>query len=200
MARPIFICDLEATCWEDRPAYTVDDMEIIEIGCVLANPDGEVLDEWSTFVKPMREPILSAFCTRLTGITQADVDSAPGYAEAMHALDDWVAGRPGIWGSWGNYDYRQFVAMERRHYSGSQFLNMEHVNLKRPWKKSTGAVKTGLRGALAHHGYDFEGSHHRGIDDARNIARLVPHIDRERLLAAVGALKQGAEHKYPSPG
>ena len=32
MARPIFIVDVEATCWEDRGHYTVDQTEIIEIG------------------------------------------------------------------------------------------------------------------------------------------------------------------------
>ena len=68
MAQPIFIVDLEATCWDDRPQYSVDETEIIEIGCVLATPGGMVLDEFSTFVRPVEEPVLSRFCTRLTSI------------------------------------------------------------------------------------------------------------------------------------
>lgn len=197
MARPLFIVDLEATCWDDRQKYTVDQMEIIEIGCVLATPDGVVLDEFDTFVRPTREPVLSEFCTRLTSITQSDVDSAPVYTEAMRQLDAWVNSRPGIWGSWGNYDYRQFVAIERRHPSQAAFLQMPHVNLKRPWKKSTGHRRTGLRAAMAFHELAFEGRHHRGIDDARNIARLLPFIDYDRLRAAVGALKESTERPVP---
>lgn len=193
MTGPIFIVDLEATCWEDRPHYTVDQMEIVEIGCVLTTPDGVVLDEFDTFVRPTREPVLSEFCTRLTSITQSDVDSAPVYAEAMRQLDAWANRRAGIWGSWGNYDYRQLVASERRHPSQAAFLQMAHVNLKRPWKKSTGHRRTGLRAAMAFHKLVFEGRHHRGIDDARNMARLLPFIDHDRLCAAVGMPKEGAE-------
>lgn len=188
MARPIFVIDLEATCWEDRE-YTVDEMEIIEIGAVLARPDGCVIDEFCTFVRPIKEPILSRFCTRLTSIHQADIDTAPSYGEAIALLDEWVSQRPGIWGSWGNYDFRQFMAEERRIPSGSTFLDMQHVNLKKVWRKTTGAARTGLLGALEFHQMQFEGVHHRGVDDARNVARLLPFIDRHKLLAGVGEMR-----------
>jgi len=36
--------------------------------------------------------------------------------------------------------------------------------------------RSGLQAALAFHDLAFEGQHHRGIDDARNIARLLPWI------------------------
>lgn len=187
-ARPFFIVDLEATCWDDRICRTVDDMEIIEIGCVLVTQRGVVLDEFSTFVRPKDEPILSEYCTNLTGIRQEDVDRAPTYIEAMRQLDQWMAGRLGIWGSWGNFDHRLFASMEQRYPSNSQFLSMAHVNLKRPWKSTNRTRRTALRAALAHHQLPFVGSPHRGIDDARNIARLMPFIDHYKLLASVGAL------------
>ena len=190
MARPIFIVDLEATCWENRGHYTVDETEIIEIGCVLARPDGTVLDEFYTFVRPVMDPILSDFCTQLTSINQSDVDQAPIYQEAMHLFDAWIAGRAAIWGSWGNYDYREFASVERRFPSNAAFLNMHHVNLKKAWKKTTCHPHAGLRSALAFHGLEFSGTHHRGIDDARNMARLLPFIDYHKILAGVGALQR----------
>ena len=36
------------------------------------------------------------------------------------------------------------------------------------------AKKPGMAGALAHVGIELTGTHHRGIDDARNIAKLLP--------------------------
>ena len=186
-ARPFFIVDLEATCWDDRISRTVDDMEIIEIGCVLVTQRGVILDEFWTFVRPKDEPVLSEYCTNLTGIRQEDVDRAPTYIEAMRQLDQWMAGRLGIWGSWGNFDHRLFASMEQRYPSSSQFLSMAHVNLKRPWKSTNHTRRTALRAALAHHQLAFVGSPHRGIDDARNIARLMRFIDRHKLLACVGA-------------
>lgn len=191
MARPIFVLDLEATCWEDLGAYTVDETEIIEIGCVMATPAGEVLDEFGTFVRPVNDPVLSEFCTQLTSITQQDVDQAPVYQEAMRLLDGWVGHRGGIWGSWGNYDFRQFASMEKRYPSHCEFLKKLHVNLKKSWRQTTRHNRTSLRSALKFHGLDFEGTHHRGIDDARNIARLLPLTDYHKILAGVGALQRG---------
>lgn len=63
---PIVIVDLEATCWSDGESPSIEEMETIEIGCVLCNLDGHILDEFSTFVLPTKNPILSVFCTKLT--------------------------------------------------------------------------------------------------------------------------------------
>ena len=79
--------------------------------------------------------------------------------------------------------------MERRFASGSAFLNGPHVNLKKAWRATTRQRRTGLQSALAFHNLEFEGVHHRGIDDARNIARLLPFIDEEKVRAGVGALQ-----------
>jgi len=54
-------------------------MEIIEIGAVMVEAQGlTVIDEFQTFIKPVRYPILTEFCKSLTSITQEQVDQAPG--------------------------------------------------------------------------------------------------------------------------
>jgi inhibitor of KinA sporulation pathway (predicted exonuclease) len=68
------ITDLEATCWENVRAP--ERMEIIEIGAVALASATAVVGEFNRFVRPIAEPRLSAFCTQLTSITQADVDGA----------------------------------------------------------------------------------------------------------------------------
>lgn len=160
---------------------TVDDMEIIEFGCVVAKLDGEVIDAKSFMVKPVMQPKLSAFCTALTSITQADVESAPTFAQTIQLINQWLAPHHlAAWGSWGNYDRNQLQADASRHGTHPDFFELPHINLKTAWRKSNGLsrkAKSGLTHALAFHGLEFEGRHHRGIDDALNIARLMGWVD-----------------------
>lgn len=83
--REMVIVDLETTGLDPYRD------EIIEFGAVLFRDD-TVLDEFQTFVKPVR-PIPS-FITSLTGITNRDVQNAPSIAEAFAAFLAFAAGRP----------------------------------------------------------------------------------------------------------
>jgi inhibitor of KinA sporulation pathway (predicted exonuclease) len=51
---------------------------------------GEVVSEFHTFVRPVVNPSLTDFCQELTGITQADVDAAPTFPEALLCLTRWL--------------------------------------------------------------------------------------------------------------
>jgi inhibitor of KinA sporulation pathway (predicted exonuclease) len=70
---PRFVCvlDFEATC--DSPVQ-LSPPEIIEFPSVLlelVNDKYVVKSEFQKFLKPQVNPLLTAFCTELTGITQA---------------------------------------------------------------------------------------------------------------------------------
>jgi len=192
-ARTLLVVDLEATCWERRTTpdgepQAVHNMEIIELGCALATRDGTLLDSHSFLVRPTRFPQLSEFCTALTSITQSMVDDAPAYPEAIDALNQWL-GQPAedfIWCSWGNYDRLHVEAQSDQAGSTPVLMNYPHLNLKRIWRRTEGQKKkNGLAHALSYHNLTFEGHHHRGVDDARNMVRLLPFMDwalEEQLL------------------
>ncbi|RBP27910.1 inhibitor of KinA sporulation pathway (predicted exonuclease) [Marinobacter pelagius] len=184
---PLLIVDLEATCWENSrlpsgERQSIGNMEIIEFGCALATRAGELLNSQSFLVRPVRNPDLSAFCRSLTGITQAMVNAAQVYPEVVRALDSWL-GQPAeslVWCSWGNYDRHHIQAESEAQSIAPRFLSCPHLNLKRIWRRSTRQKKkTGLASALAFHNLAFEGRPHRGVDDARNIVRLLPFMDWE---------------------
>ncbi|WP_339805592.1 3'-5' exonuclease [uncultured Marinobacter sp.] len=182
---PLLLVDLEATCWESRHSPTgepqsVENMEIIEFGCALATRQGELLDSRSFLVRPTQSPILSDFCTALTSITQAMVDEAPGFGDVVPLLDQWLGETTDsfIWCSWGNYDRLHILADGAKHRCWPAFMSYPHLNLKRIWRRTTGQKrKNGLAHALAYHDLSFEGHHHRGVDDARNMIRLLPFMD-----------------------
>lgn len=184
----ILVVDLEATCWENNVdgldrRQTVDDMEIIEFGCVLAKTSGRIVDTRSFLVRPQVHPKLSSFCTHLTTITQKDVDASPIYDDVVKQIDTWLATYDLFaWGSWGQYDKNQIEAERRRHNRCPAFNYLPHINLKKLWRKDNGTGKSrkgGLRSALSFHDLTFEGTQHRGIDDARNIAKLLHFLDFE---------------------
>lgn len=177
--RDYLVIDLEATC-DDQGAVPRDEMEIIEVGAVWV--DGRTMqgvDEFQTFIRPARHPVLTAFCRELTSITQAQVDSAPGFRAAMSALSGFIevqrgGGPPPVWGSWGAYDRRQFEQDARWHRVELP-LPRAHVNIKERFSQALGTKKRfGMARALHRVGIELEGTHHRGIDDARNIAKLLP--------------------------
>lgn len=184
-SRPVVVIDLEATCWKGE--QTIEQMEVIEFGCVLADVDGNIYDQFETFVRPVERAELTDFCTELTSIRQADVDIAPVYCQAVELVDAWLWELPksAIWASWGNYDRRQLLVEKDRHGCAPSFMRFPHVNAKKLWRKTTGHIPCGLLSALAYHKMDFEGRHHRGISDAQNITRLLPKIDRGILNAAI---------------
>lgn len=192
----LVILDLEATCWNDELGNNGRAMEAIEIGAVHATVRGEVLDAFKTFIKPVINPVLSEFCTSLTGITQSDVDGAPNYSYAISAFDAWF-GKTGcsVWSSWGAYDKKQLVADSLYHAFSPNFLEFTHINLKKPWKKSTKSKRDALRAALDFHGLAFDGKLHRALDDTLNIVRLLPFIDRnildEEIFQASGQAEEG---------
>lgn len=179
-----FLClDLEATC-NDKPKLHPDLMEIIEIGACFVNKDGQVLDKFQTFVKPSSTEPLTSFCTTLTTITQADVDAAPSFVEAIAAFEAWIKscessyGPAEFWGSWGDFDRNQFERNARLVKAPTPgFLStIQHRNLKVLYSNAVGLEGRGigLGKALNCEGIKFVGVKHRGIDDALNIAKLAP--------------------------
>ena len=165
------ILDLEATCWQDR---RTGPNEIIEIGALCINDKQEILGEFQSFVKPQAHPKLSKFCTELTSITQKMVDSAPLFPEALDYFLQWIQSFKDDYMlcSWGNYDRNQFLSDCQLHNTNFAWLR-PHISLKHQHAEICKLRrKVGVKNALKLEGLDFEGTHHRGIDDARNIAKI----------------------------
>jgi len=181
------IVDLEATCWEDVRGSPK--MEIIEIGAVLlAGGGGPVAGEFSSFVRPVVEPVLSAFCRKLTSIRQEDVDAAEPFPVVFPRFVEWIGAEPFVLCSWGAYDLNQFRQDCRRHGMALPAAFERHVNLKTQFARLRGIKSCGMAAALRVAGVPLEGTHHRAIDDARNIAKLavwvLPRLEAEGAVPA----------------
>jgi inhibitor of KinA sporulation pathway (predicted exonuclease) len=180
------VIDLEATC-DDGGRIPEKIMEIIEIGAVLVDASTlEPVGEFQTFVRPVIRPKLTAFCTELTTIRQADVDGAPTFPDAIEALARFQGDRNALFCSWGDYDRKQFEIDAARW--GVPLPLKGHMNLKKRFSATLGeATRYGMSSALERVGLPLTGTHHRGIDDARNIAKLLPYLLGRIPMPAAGA-------------
>ncbi len=177
------IYDLEATCWNGP--VPKDIREVIEIGAYKLDRYGEIMSDFSTFVKPYFNKNLSAYCTELTTITQEQVFRAPSYEAAVEDFIDWIGyydDEDYLLCSWGDFDKKIFV-------SNSNLYDMEtdwtkfHINLKEQFKEIKRLKKAvGMQKALRIEGFEFEGTEHRAISDAYNLIKIFRnHIDQWRF-------------------
>jgi 3'-5' exoribonuclease 1 len=175
----ILVVDLEATCC-DLQTIPRHQMETIEIGAVMVSMENlAIVDEFQTFIKPLRHPILTEFCLQLTSITQSQVDTAPTFPDAIKLWQPWLSKfDKTIFGSWGDYDRKQFQQDSKQHHIDLPYpISSNHVNLKDRFSIAQNLTKRyGMAQALNLVGVELVGTHHRGIDDARNICQLLPYI------------------------
>ena len=172
------VIDLEATT--DDGGWPVAEMEIIEIGATLVNREGRELDSFQRFVRPLRRPLLTPFCCKLTHITQANIDAAQPLTEVWPLFERWLdqhQSRLDGWASWGDYDRKQLEQDWQRLELQSALSQVPHINLKQRFAKARRLERPlGLNGALQLAGMQFIGQQHRALEDARNTARLLPLI------------------------
>lgn len=171
----ILVIDVESTCWAGEPPPD-QESEIIEAGlCLVSVATTEREERRSLLIRPEHSQV-SPYCTALTTLTQADVDQGLSLREACQILQQEYQSGKRLWASYGDYDRRQFE--HNCHARGVPYpFGPGHINVK-----SLFAIvydlrrEVGLDRALDLLSFRLEGTHHRGVDDAWNIARILGHL------------------------
>ena len=173
----ILVIDLESTCWQGPPPPG-QVSEIIEIGvCVVEVASLERVEKRSLLIKPVQSEV-SEFCTRLTTLTADHLKEAGSLADATRILKKEFFSQERLWASWGDYDRRQFERVCKEQGVGYPF-GISHLNVKTLFAVARGSERElGLDEAYARLGLPLEGTHHRGADDAWNIAGVLCRLLR----------------------
>lgn len=171
----IIVVDLEATCWAGEPPIG-EESEIIEIGmCLLDLASEERLDNRALLVKPQRSKI-SPYCEELTTLTQNQVDAGISFEEACQVLMKDYDGRNRTWASYGDYDRIKLQAQCQDRGVDYPF-GRSHINVKNLLALQLKLKReVGLPAAMDLLGMSLEGTLHRGIDDAWNIAAVLGRV------------------------
>lgn len=191
----LLIIDLEATCdfqerYQNIPEYP---HEIIEFPVLLYNTrTRRCVSVFHAYCKPRVHPDLTAFCTNLTQISQAQVDSAHSFPHVLAKIENWLFNKHKL------SDLRCAVVCDCSADMG-KFMRIQcHLNeIPLPswatvWINLSKAFRTFYKLPSKHRvtlstmlhdlNLSFIGQQHRGLDDAINILRVV------RTLLADGCL------------
>lgn len=173
MDRKVLVIDVESTCWEPPEVQPRNEIsEIIEIGIAEVDIDNlEIIRNECILVRPQNSRV-SKFCTKLTTLTQEMVDQGITFQSAMNTLRSRYDSSNRVMVSWGDYD-RKIFQSNCETYECKYPFGPRHMNLKNTFAIFHGLGREcGLDAALPHFGLKLEGTHHRGIDDAKNIAKI----------------------------
>eukprot|EP00930_Biecheleria_cincta_P038030 TRINITY_DN26129_c0_g1_i1.p1 TRINITY_DN26129_c0_g1~~TRINITY_DN26129_c0_g1_i1.p1 ORF type:complete len:531 (+),score=99.51 TRINITY_DN26129_c0_g1_i1:60-1652(+) len=180
------VLDFEATCDDGR---RLEPQEIIEFPMLLVDATtGRVQSEFRSYVKPHHHPQLTSFCTQLTGIQQRQIDQAPKWQAAFLEGQAWLDGQLDapdgtsqscLFVTCGDWDLKTMLPRQC-------LLSSSHVpqrfkqwlNIKELFRKTTGKPGAGMPSMLQKLGLELEGKHHSGLDDCRNIARILAELLR----------------------
>ena len=174
----VLVVDLEATCW-DTPPPPGEQNEIIEVGWALLDvPSNHVGRTGTILVKPVKSRV-SAFCTQLTTITQEMVDEeGVTLKAAFEFLKKELDSKKISWASYGEYD-KNMVRKQCSIFGLRYPFGDVHTNVKTLFKLRYRDYKGYYRMDAAYRrvmGKEIEGTHHRGGDDAKNIAMMLGTI------------------------
>ncbi|XJZ26790.1 3'-5' exonuclease KapD [Bacillota bacterium Lsc_1132] len=149
--------------------------EIIEVGLVSVIDD-QIVEQFSSFVTPLRFPILTERCMSFLHITQEQIDQGLSFYELIRKLEEFNKNIDNVIVTWGNMDMKVLRHNCQQAQIPFPFRAME-VDLSMEYKRFFGDQnQTGLWKAVQEYGKEGTGRHHRALDDALttyNIFRLV---------------------------
>ncbi|KAI0721254.1 exonuclease RNase T and DNA polymerase III [Cerioporus squamosus] len=196
--RYLLILDFEATCGDEEPVVPRNEMEIIELPTLLYDIEQDKVKAiFHEYVRPVRHPVLTRFCTDLTGIEQSTVDAADPFPTVWERYQEFLR-EHGIlqepesvaYLTCGDWDLKTMLPMQLR-LSGIQVgldpstgaLAAPYnrwINVKKSFQRLYGLKNPrGMAGMLRNAHMQLEGRHHSGIDDCKNILRIVQRMRQD---------------------
>ena len=151
-------------------------MEIIEFPiCVVDISTRKIIDEYHTYVKLTLHPILTDFCTNLTGVKQHIIDKSPLLSDVLFQVKHFINKYPNsVFIICGDWDLKLMLPTQLLKLNiniDTRFSNW--LNIQNEYKLQYGRKGRGMVNMLNELKIPLIGHHHSGIDDARNIAQIV---------------------------
>ncbi|MDP4085662.1 MAG: 3'-5' exonuclease KapD [Bacillota bacterium] len=174
--RQFLFIDFEFTMPEKNARAKNFYPEIIEAG-VVSVVDDKIIEQFSSFVTPVKFPILTERCKSFLHISQEQVDRGLSFFELIRKFEELNMQYENVIVTWGNMDMK--VLRHNCLQAGVPFpiKKASEIDLSMEYKRFFGDQnQTGLWKAVQEYGKEGIGKHHRALDDALttyNIFRLV---------------------------
>ncbi|XP_063975667.1 ERI1 exoribonuclease 3 [Diachasmimorpha longicaudata] len=173
----LLVLDFEATCEKDIPIMTP---EIIEFPCLALNTESWEVDKtFHRYIKPRVNPLLSPFCTELTGIMQETVDNEQHFPQVLEDFRNWVEqnelnGDKSAFVTCGDWDLKVMLPSQCAidGLAVPEYLKT-WINLKTSYCEATHYYPRSLRDMIARLKLPSQGRLHSGIHDSINMIRVI---------------------------
>lgn len=182
--RYLIVVDFEANCVEDGKLKKQEITEFPALPiCVKTNT---ILYEKTFHHYCKIDEKLTEFATELTGITQDMCDGGLPFAEVLKLFQKWLKTNRfnkenSIIVTCGHWDFKKaFPTQCLISRVDVPKYCQKWVNVKEIFENAYKTKPRGLVGMLEKLGMEFEGRHHSGIDDVKNLAKICVKMQKEK--------------------
>ncbi|WP_042461168.1 3'-5' exonuclease KapD [Neobacillus dielmonensis] len=154
--------------------------EIIEVG-IVSVVDNQIMEQFSSFVTPLKFSKLSERCKSFLHITQEQVDTGLSFFEFVRKLEEFTKNKLDTTiVTWGNMDMK--VLRQNCLAAGVPFPFQAHeLDLSMEYKRFFGDQnQTGLWKAVQEYGKEGTGRHHRALDDALTTYNIFKLVEKDK--------------------
>jgi sporulation inhibitor KapD len=153
--------------------------EIIEAGAVLVE-NSKVVEQFSSYVRPMRFPVLTDRCRSFLNISQEQVNSGISFKDLADRLKSLGGSKNCQVVTWGNMDMK--VLQHNCQQASVPFpLPGKQIDLSMEYKRFFGDQnQTGLWKAVQEYGREGTGKHHRALDDALTTYHIYKLVEKDK--------------------
>jgi sporulation inhibitor KapD len=157
--------------------------EIVEVG-VVAVVNDSIVETFSSYVKPMKFPILTERCKSFLKITQEKVDNGMSFQELVRVLRTFNDQMPSTVVTWGNMDMK--VLKHNCKQANEAFpFTVKQRDLSMEYKRFFGYQnQTGLWKAVQEYGKEGTGKHHCALDDALTTYNIFKLVEKDKRYLA----------------
>ncbi|RLQ96873.1 3'-5' exonuclease KapD [Falsibacillus albus] len=153
--------------------------EIIEAGLAVVHND-EIIDQFSSYVRPRTFTVLTDRCKGFLKITQHQVDEGISIEALIDKFKEYDQRGKTTVVTWGNMDMKVLRDNCRRADIPFPFTG-QFIDLSMEYKKFFGDQnQTGLWKAVKDYGKDGVGKHHRALDDALTTYNIYKLVEKDK--------------------
>lgn len=159
--------------------------EIIEFPVLKINAQTlKTESEFHTYVKPIAHPKIDPFITDLCGITQDMVEGQPVLPDVLKQFDGWMKSEKLLDGgvnfcfvTCGDWDLKTALPANCNYLQLSYPDYLKRwINIKSYFEATMRKRGSGMASMLQDLNLQLDGRHHSGIDDTRNIAKILREL------------------------
>ncbi|SDY94685.1 Inhibitor of the KinA pathway to sporulation, predicted exonuclease [Evansella caseinilytica] len=184
--------DFEMLCAEK--GMTFEKMEAIRLGAVKYDIETESTCYFDQYIRPINRKPLTAFCKKLTGITDADLAEANDFKTVFEQFLTWVGGvKKSRFFSWSNSDLTRLkldAAMHHVPLTTMKKIETRYIDFQAIFTKRVAKNNPSVESALGLYGLSFIGEKHHPMYDAYNTLRIYLSFLNKPLESDLLMLKQ----------